>query len=234
MGRHKPKGLSVITTQITLGAVVQVYVQARPSPALGRFCKAAVARLSRALGGDYVVRWHQPTNAIAKSRAVIHIGRSTRGGRSLALLTDRELSSVRGLIRSAIKDYDYSAPARARRPRARNPRGQVRTARDERLWTRAKDRAADQGRPRDWAYVSGIYKRLKKPRANPRAEIDLGPVAALEYEGYDDEHGNVVFRHEFDEHAQPDLYADEQGELVLEGGDYNVDPYRGIVDEEGD
>lgn len=42
-----------------------------------------------------------------------------------------------------------------------NPASVVRTARDERLWRMAKASAARQGRARDWAYVMGIFQRMK-------------------------------------------------------------------------
>lgn len=43
----------------------------------------------------------------------------------------------------------------------KNPASVVRTARDERLWEMAKESAAAQGREDDWAYIMGIFKRMK-------------------------------------------------------------------------
>jgi hypothetical protein len=41
------------------------------------------------------------------------------------------------------------------------PVGVVKTAHDEELWTKAKKAASDQGRAKDWAYVMGIFKKMK-------------------------------------------------------------------------
>jgi len=41
------------------------------------------------------------------------------------------------------------------------PTNLVRTKKDEELWSRAKARAAEQGHKEDWAYVNGIYQRMK-------------------------------------------------------------------------
>jgi hypothetical protein len=37
----------------------------------------------------------------------------------------------------------------------------VKTEKDEKLWQRAKKRAEEQGHAEDWAYVTGIYKKMK-------------------------------------------------------------------------
>lgn len=37
----------------------------------------------------------------------------------------------------------------------------VKTPEDEKIWTRAKERAKKQGHEEDWAYVTGIYKKMK-------------------------------------------------------------------------
>jgi len=37
----------------------------------------------------------------------------------------------------------------------------IKSKRDEVLWAKAKARAKEQGREGDWAYVTGIYKRMK-------------------------------------------------------------------------
>tara|TARA_R110002020_G_scaffold220452_1_gene428390 strand:+ start:284 stop:481 length:198 start_codon:yes stop_codon:yes gene_type:complete len=49
----------------------------------------------------------------------------------------------------------------------------VKTKRDERLWAKAKARASSEGKSGNYAYIMGIYKRMKarqkaaKPQ-NPR------------------------------------------------------------------
>ena len=37
----------------------------------------------------------------------------------------------------------------------------VKTEKDEELWAKARERAKEQGRDKDWAYVTGIYKSMK-------------------------------------------------------------------------
>jgi len=41
------------------------------------------------------------------------------------------------------------------------PASAVKTKRDERLWEAAKQAATEQGRSEDWAYIMGIYQRMK-------------------------------------------------------------------------
>lgn len=41
------------------------------------------------------------------------------------------------------------------------PMGLVKTPRDEELWSKAKAAAKKQGRTEDWAYINGIYQRMK-------------------------------------------------------------------------
>jgi hypothetical protein len=41
------------------------------------------------------------------------------------------------------------------------PANAVKTPADEKRWAKAKTRAADQGHGEDWAYVMGVYKRMK-------------------------------------------------------------------------
>jgi len=41
------------------------------------------------------------------------------------------------------------------------PLGFVKTERDEELWSKAKARAVEQGHKEDWAYINGIYQRMK-------------------------------------------------------------------------
>lgn len=56
-----------------------------------------------------------------------------------------------------------------------NPAGAVRTKADEKAWAKAKAQAAKQGREGDWAYVMGIFKRMRKnPRQAPRSEFVVG------------------------------------------------------------
>lgn len=42
------------------------------------------------------------------------------------------------------------------------PTNVVKTKRDEELWHRAKVLAAQQGRAEDYAYIMGIFKKLKR------------------------------------------------------------------------
>lgn len=42
------------------------------------------------------------------------------------------------------------------------PHGAVKTKRDEHLWDTAKKAAASQGRAGDYAYIMGIYQRMKR------------------------------------------------------------------------
>ena len=37
----------------------------------------------------------------------------------------------------------------------------VKTKKDEELWSKAKDRAKDAGKEDNWAYVTGIFKKMK-------------------------------------------------------------------------
>lgn len=41
------------------------------------------------------------------------------------------------------------------------PMGLVKNERDEHLWSKAKSQAAKQGHTEDWAYINGIYQRMK-------------------------------------------------------------------------
>ncbi len=41
------------------------------------------------------------------------------------------------------------------------PTNVVKTKRDERLWSRAKARASSEGKSGNYAYIMGIYKRMK-------------------------------------------------------------------------
>jgi hypothetical protein len=41
------------------------------------------------------------------------------------------------------------------------PVGVVKSSRDEHLWSKAKERAASEGKSGNWAYVMGIYKHMK-------------------------------------------------------------------------
>ena len=58
------------------------------------------------------------------------------------------------------------------------PTNVVKTARDERLWEKARSQASSEGKSGNYAYVMGIYKRMKarqgaaKSPHNPR----MGPT----------------------------------------------------------
>lgn len=41
----------------------------------------------------------------------------------------------------------------------------VKTPEDERLWEKAKGRAKEEGQEDNWAYVMGIFKRMKGKKA---------------------------------------------------------------------
>jgi hypothetical protein len=41
------------------------------------------------------------------------------------------------------------------------PTNVVKTARDERLWRKAKEQASSEGKAGNYAYIMGIYKRMK-------------------------------------------------------------------------
>lgn len=66
----------------------------------------------------------------------------------------------------------------------------VRTQDDERLWEMAKERAAAQGRPKDWPYVMGIFQHMKqrtgsRPVENPdltQLEVELSPEELQAFE----------------------------------------------------
>lgn len=65
------------------------------------------------------------------------------------------------------------------------PTSVVKTARDERLWEKAKSQASSEGKSGNYAYIMGIYKRMKarqgaaKSPHNPR----MGPTKR-KYGGY--------------------------------------------------
>jgi len=48
------------------------------------------------------------------------------------------------------------------------PANLVKTERDERLWEKAKRLAARQGHAGDWAYIVGIFKRMRGHRTKKR------------------------------------------------------------------
>ena len=62
----------------------------------------------------------------------------------------------------------------------RNPTNLVKTAADERRWSKAKRIAAQSGRPDNYAYIVGIYKCMNaqetKPMRNPTHAILTTPV----------------------------------------------------------
>lgn len=62
------------------------------------------------------------------------------------------------------------------------PTNAVKTPRDEHLWSRAKEQAAKQGRAGDWAYVMGIYQRMKGSKSLEKGwneSANLSIAAAL-------------------------------------------------------
>lgn len=57
----------------------------------------------------------------------------------------------------------------------------VETERDERLWSEAKDAAAKEGHTDDWAYIQGVFNRMKgidKASPSPTRDLALRHVAA--------------------------------------------------------
>lgn len=52
------------------------------------------------------------------------------------------------------------------------PANIVKTERDERLWSKAKAQAKEQGREEDWAYVTGIFKRMKSGEGGKKKDSD--------------------------------------------------------------
>ena len=74
---------------------------------------------------------------------------------------------------------DLKLRGSARNPR-NNPTNLVKTAADERRWSKAKRIAAQSGRPDNYAYIVGIYKRMNaqetKPMRNPTHAILTTPV----------------------------------------------------------
>ena len=50
----------------------------------------------------------------------------------------------------------------------------LKTDEDERLWSKAKARAKEEGRSGDWAYITGIYKQMK----GGKVALDLRRITA--------------------------------------------------------
>lgn len=50
----------------------------------------------------------------------------------------------------------------------------LKTPHDEELWSKAKARAAEEGHHEDWAYVTGIYKRMKGGTVDGHAKQAVG------------------------------------------------------------
>lgn len=48
------------------------------------------------------------------------------------------------------------------------PHGVVKTKRDEHLWKLAKQAATKEGRSKDYAYIMGIYKRMKRGKGGSK------------------------------------------------------------------
>lgn len=57
------------------------------------------------------------------------------------------------------------------------PTNLVHTKRDERLWNEAKKQAAKQGRAEDWAYVVGIFQRMKGVSKSKQKDLIPGGLA---------------------------------------------------------
>ena len=64
------------------------------------------------------------------------------------------------------------------------PTSLVKTPEDERLWQKAKDRAAEEGKSENYAYIMGIYKRMNPDRFDKGASRVAG--AFLERQAYDE------------------------------------------------
>jgi hypothetical protein len=45
------------------------------------------------------------------------------------------------------------------------PSNLVKTPKDEKLWEKAKDSAAEQGQEDNWAYINGIYQKMQGRKA---------------------------------------------------------------------
>lgn len=54
------------------------------------------------------------------------------------------------------------------------PAGVVKSSRDERLWNEAKQQAAKQGRAGDYAYIMGIFERMKNRTGGKPAKRKRG------------------------------------------------------------
>ena len=68
--------------------------------------------------------------------------------------------------------------------------GFVKTVEDERLWAKAKEQAAKQGKPDNWAYVTAIYKSMKGGKVGAAMEDFKGREAGLS--GVDDRYDVAV------------------------------------------
>jgi hypothetical protein len=49
----------------------------------------------------------------------------------------------------------------------------VKTKRDEEKWEKAKELAKEQGKAEDWAYIMGIYKRMKPDYFKSKKSNDI-------------------------------------------------------------
>lgn len=102
------------------------------------------------------------------------------------------------------------------------PTSLIRTKEDERLWDKAKERAQEQGKAENWAYVMGIYKRMNPDRFDKEASlVSRVAEAHLSRRGYDEkgrdpdegwQHGQVEpFQPTDGEGSQTPPVRDNQG-----------------------
>jgi hypothetical protein len=62
------------------------------------------------------------------------------------------------------------------------PTSLVKTPRDERLWQKAKDRAEEEGKADNYAYIMGIYKRMNPDRFDKSAAFSTSRAMYLREE----------------------------------------------------
>ena len=108
-----------------------------------------------------------------------------------------------------------------------NPPSVVKTKRDERLWKMAKKSAAEQGREGDWAYVMGIFQRMKQrvgggARENPGSKVtgdeQVGDsVRWTDNEGREREGTVVKVKHDYAGQMTMQV-QDSEGHLFWIGG----------------
>jgi hypothetical protein len=61
----------------------------------------------------------------------------------------------------------------------------IRTEKDERLWPKAKARAKEEGKAKDWAYITGIYKKMHGGKVAAEHLADRWLTATSAVEKYD-------------------------------------------------